>query len=495
MRTRENGRRGKQTGTVLYKEILAVLLVLGLALLGGCNSGTGSGDKRGITIGKSKELPEDTPWNHGYNAIMETELGYYSNLTGMQCLRYYEKGTDATILLCNKPECTHSSEESCEARYHGMGTVNTLLYDGALYVLGVSGIETDASRFENRYMLGENGEVIPLGDESAKDQGDNKVSICLWKGALDGSSFDLVGEVASAENTNHERVTTTQSYANQNPDYSFIIHKGYAYIPYLIQFGQGNAGLRCGGLLRMDLKTGQTEELYQQESRQFLTPSNLAGVGDYVYFTASSGATKQTLMRYVLSEKKVETVTEYDKKKDACYALFSKDRIYLLTQFEKEGMRTGVFGFRTLDAKSLEELPRESILTEIPFSLQSDKANRRIGPFHSILLYEDHILLAEEEKILWYDLRGNLLAEQEGPMEAIGERVRGKDLYLDYAICKDKLYAIFKNSASEEFLEVYQALSCNLEDALQGKGQWEKAYSAQGAISIKEFEESTLNNS
>ena len=42
---------------------------------------------------------------------------------------------------------------------------------------------------------------------------------------------------------------------------------------------------------------------------------------------------------------------------------------------------------------------------------------------------------------------------------------------------------------------MYQALSCNLEDALQGKGQWEKAYSAQGAISIKEFEESTLNNS
>lgn len=494
MRTRENGRRGKQTGTVLYKEILAVLLVLGLALLGGCNSGTGSGDKGGITIGKSKELPEDTPWNHGYNAIMETELGYYSNMTDGQCLRYYEKGTDATILLCNKPECTHSSEESCEARYHGMGTVNTLLFDGALYVLGVSGIETDASRFENRYMLGENGEVIPLGDESAKDQGDNKVSICLWKGALDGSSFDLVGEIASAENTNHERVTTTQSYAVQNPDYSFIIHKGYAYIPYQIQFGQGNAGLRCGGLMRMDLKTGQTEELYQQESRQFLTPSNLAGVGDYVYFTASSGATKKTLMRYVLSEKKVETVLEFDQKKDAGYALFSKNRIYVLSQFEKEGTRAGVFGFRTLEAKSLKELPEENIMTEIPFSLQSDKLNHRIGPFHSIMLYENHILLAEEEKVFWYDLKGNCLAEQEGPMEEIGERVRGWDLYLDYAICNDKLYVLFKNAANKEYLEIYQVFSCNLEDALQGKGQWEKAFSAQGVLSQKQYEDSILND-
>lgn len=79
-------------------------------------------------------------------------------------------------------------------------------------------------------------------------------------------------------------------------------------------------------------------------------------------------------------------------------------------------------------------------------------------------------------------------------MEEIGERVRGWDLYLDYAICNDKLYVLFKNAANKEYLEIYQVFSCNLEDALQGKGQWEKAFSAQGVLSQKQYEDSILND-
>ena len=266
MRTRENGRRGKQTGTVLYKEILAVLLVLGLALLGGCNSGTGSGDKGGITIGKSKELPEDTPWNHGLNAIMETEDGYYSNeyglrsstLKALQCLRYYEKESGNTILLCNKPECTHDGGDTCEATYKNVIPGNTMLYDGSIYLL------------------------------AAEKNGIN-VSINLYRAALDGSAIDKVGTVISADNVENQEVAYSPQTAslftlNQSVDYSFIIHKGYAYIPYYLRFGSGSKGLKGAGLMRMNLSNGETQELYKVETLVAGMPARVTAAGDFVYF-------------------------------------------------------------------------------------------------------------------------------------------------------------------------------------------------------------------
>ncbi|MBQ1849647.1 MAG: hypothetical protein II139_04700, partial [Lachnospiraceae bacterium] len=87
----------------LRKKLAGLALTVLVLSLAGC------GEK------EKKDLPEDTPWNHGYNAIMETEDGYYSNDYGLrsstvkalQCLRYYEKESGNIILLCNKPECTH----------------------------------------------------------------------------------------------------------------------------------------------------------------------------------------------------------------------------------------------------------------------------------------------------------------------------------------------------------------------------------------------------
>ncbi len=54
-----------------------VLTVLALSF-GGC------GEK------ENQRLPEDTPWNHGFNSIMETDIGYYSNLLDEQHLCYYD---------------------------------------------------------------------------------------------------------------------------------------------------------------------------------------------------------------------------------------------------------------------------------------------------------------------------------------------------------------------------------------------------------------------
>jgi len=439
------------------KKILCFLLIL--LTLTACGS-------------KKQGPPEDTPWNHGLRAIMETEKGYYSNTNYTQCLRYYEKDTDVTILLCNKPECSHQKTDFCEATYKNMRVVNTVLYDGFLYVLGIEGAENDEGVFQQQQDTGET----------------SIVNVALWRGALDGSSFDLVGTVASEENIKKETVNMGGSVQNQ--DQSFIIHKGFAYIPYYVQFGRGQMGLRCGGLCRMDLKTGQTQQLYNVESKMFTVPYNLTGVGDYVYFRGSSGSRAQSVMRYVISKDEVETVWEYGSQNvDPTFELYSKDRIYLFTMYPEDENKERACGFRVLDAKTLKELPQEEIITQVSFKKKITEHNfEKVGPFLKMLLYDEKLYLASEEGLQIYDLKGNLLTSLEGPKEYL-EGNLNLGFILDYAINNERLYAMVHNNAAEYDGSVYNVLYCPLEEVLQGKETWQKAFDVQGLRTIVELQE------
>lgn len=470
--------RGKKGLRILIVCVLAICI----AMLGGCEKGGASdlGNGSGQGGAKGKELPEDTPWNHGFNAIMETEGAYYTNLSGIQwlgkarqALRYYDKASGETILLCNKPECSHSGGDSCEATYRNIVPINTCLYQGSIYELAV---ETDSAN----------------------------ISINLYKAALDGSSIDKIGSVISEPDVKDEEVffqpSTNNVYngINQRPDYGFIIHKGYAYVPYYLRFGKGMMGLRGAGLVRMNLTSGETEEIYKVESLTVGIPCNVTGAGDYVYFLLSTTTGSGRTLRYDLATKEVEAVkfTFSDqqgnvKETDYPCTLYGPDRYYLL------GKHEGKVGLTPYDAKTKELLKEEIINTE---------TGEEGGYVQAAFFYDGKLFIGEQAKAWFFSTDGTQLAQVDAPADLIGTELAGKkasSYYQDYKISEGKLYYLFYDVNSDVTFQVeetdpatsgngadnavyqtrvYHVYYCSLEDVFQGKATWTKAYDAEGRM-------------
>ncbi|MBR6150375.1 MAG: hypothetical protein IKQ25_03770 [Lachnospiraceae bacterium] len=422
---------------------------------------------------QKKEPSDDTPWNHGYHAIMETEEGYYTNqvypIRGTrtaQCLRYVEKNSKESIPLCNKPECDHVGGDKCEASYNNIEPLSTLLYDGAIYVLGV-------------------------------EYSGNNVAINMYRGALDGSIMDKVGCVVQADNLREEEVYTRPI---NSPylllwgvlDESFIIHRGYAYIPYFLQIGKGAKGVKGQGICRMNLSNGETEEIYQTVNLSEGIPLRVTGVGDYVYFliaaTGSSGKTK----RYVISTKEVQNVVTtkengkpgYEKP----YFMFSEDRYYGLKRMEESNQ----LSITAYDAQTMQEVKEESFVID---DFSGDYAMDLVDAF----LYDGMFVLGTRAKACFYDKQGAFLGEMD---------VDGIDHFSDpdehfflesYKICNGKLYFLYNNRSSlwggtidvrdDVFFSnlIWQVYACPLEDIFQGRGEWEKAYSVEGRMTNDEL--------
>ncbi len=169
----------------MKRYVYIIIMILSALLLCSCAKGT-------------EELPEDNPANRWESPIMETDKGYFSN-RGYMYLRYYEKNSDNELFLCARPECMHEGGDGCTATYKGLRVVNTLMYDGSIYI----------------YTVGEE---------------DGTVSFSLYRAAADGSTITKVGDAFTVENSAGEE------YEHFSNDY-FIIHKGKAYIPYDLSFG------------------------------------------------------------------------------------------------------------------------------------------------------------------------------------------------------------------------------------------------------------------
>ena len=452
---------------------------------------------------EKKDLPEDTPWNHGFNSIMETDIGYYSNLLDEQHLCYYDKESGNSILLCNKPECTHEGGNDCEATYQKMQTMNTILYDGYLYILGVEDV-------------------------------DHMVSISFYRGALDGSSMDKIGTVISRENTKDQEFMifnprSEDSSSFQNDCCSFIIHKGYAYIPYYLRFGQGMKGFMGGGLIKMDIRTGEMKELYTTEHANADTPMHLVGAGDYVYFDLGL-LHKQ---RYVISEDRIEDCT-WGKKAEQGGAdsmrskpeagneqganeepseekIVAKEYFTLQEALDKAGVQAdgsimavsyigaghyfytedkvySFFGDKlyVYDARTMESTGEIITLESLP-SFESNATPMGIVD-QKVQMYEDTFMIASTEKAYFYDLQGKLMGEL-----AIPENVRThKQAFhiniLDYKFHDGKVYLI--NRFVWPSHQWFRVFSCELEDIRQGTGAWKETFVIRG-IDGRGDEEST----
>ena len=465
------------------KKMICILLLGMLCFWGACSNQSGEKES---SFGNKDNLPEDTPWNHGISAIMETEQGWYTTGLGEDIgLRYYEKGTKNTILLCNKPECEHQGDDTCEATYRHLKVVNACLYEGYIYLMGWEGVCNDAQDIYER--------DIPETEIA------DSINLSLYRAALDGSAIDKVATLFETDNMQHQRVNRSRRTAGlliyEHDETCFIIHKGVAYVPVYLQLGEGSVGFRGAGLYKVDLSTGMVGEIEHYENLQSRIPAYLSGISDYVYYFRYDGAAgKQLWYRYVISENRVEkadpkfseTATENEAfgKHFVVIArspVFTAEREYFLVRTFQE-REAGVLAILAVDAKTQEVISEESFETQIPFNKSEYRLNKRMGGYYSMLLYDGRFLITDGEGIYFYDLQGNGFA-QDSVMKIIGSE-SNIEYRLDYKICNEKLYLIYQKEYNElgfgDLQNYYRVWSCPLEELWQGQGDWTYDYRFQG---------------
>ena len=442
----------------MKRKCMWLLWLCSILLLAGCQKETG--------------VTEDNQANHGALAIMETESGYYYNAgcnqylfveddmvdlsvsSNKHRLRYYDKENGKSIILCNKPECEHRGDDACAATYKGVNIINSVLYEDRIYIYG----------------LEEDGTMLRLN---------------LYRAALDGSAVDKVGTVFEAENS----IGATYKYrpsTSADEKFYFIIHKGSAYIPYYLCIGETTSGFRGGGLVKMDLQTGETKVLHEMEKKIDAYPGSLCGCGDYVYMTFVQGnsSTQRGSRRYVISQDLLEGLpSDADREYPLSYDAFAADRYYNLGfNYDPETGKAGEYyeiGVR--DAVTGEYLTDETFITDI--------TSKETKQFRYVTIYEDMMVLGTQERVVFYSLaeenRGTKLGEiayvQEPPELSMWLP------FLEYKVANGKLYRITEGERVPVYdgeyreYQLYDVFCCPLEDIMNGTGEWTKAFAYETA--------------
>lgn len=434
------------------------LLSLGCALMLLCSC-----------AGKPQPL-DDNPANHGPLAIMETENGYYYNYgytgytvaednsityTGKQhLLRYHDKESGESILLCNKPECEHQGDDSCVATYKNLLLINTVLHDDHLYIYG----------------LEDDGNIIRFN---------------LYRATLDGSSMDLVGTVFEAENTIDKEIifAPLNNAANSvsKMENAFIIHRGYAYLPYYLRIGTASMGFKGGGLIQMDLQTGKSKLLYELEYLTSPYPFHLRACGNYVYMDLVGGTSSKGTMRYVISENKIEyPPAMVDDAYHPIYNAVTEAGIYMTNVYDTH---TGSFSSSTVievsDGATGVRLPEKQIVTGIP--------SEEMNGFKVILPYKDMLMIATAKRIAFYSLKEEDYGEKLGEISPMEEpdNATNSTSTPEYKITDDSLFVIQKAPYlaingdyydGKGAYQLYQVYKCPLADIFAGTGTWEEAF-------------------
>lgn len=395
------------------KKKIFVLLSAVLLWTSGC-SGTG---------GARDDLPEDTPYNHCDSlSIMETEQGFYTNVPeflnhGIN-LKFTEKSSGKQVYLCAKPECMHDGSEMCTATYKNLYSINSVLYDGAVYTLVIEDI---------------NGAV----------------SFSIYRSALDGSSITRVGSAFSVNNIKEENYGFRME--------SFIIHKGYAYVPYHLSFG-GAEGFAGGGLARMNLADGNSEILYSSESHYAPTPQNLQGSGDYVYYNIFDTGRNGGFYAYCITDGTTERL-DIDEKR----TFIAGERVFV-TKSTVWGKIPGGAG-----------VPHDIQIANKETGVKTVLMNVDEGQKHcdNPLPYRDMIIVTLDRGVYVYSETGELISA----VDTLNTEAYGSGCTT--LISEDKLYLLEPNydeNWESLFPVSYSYYSCPVENILDGRGEWELEY-------------------
>lgn len=328
----------------------------------------------GCSRENAAELPEDNPANHGYTPIMETEKGYYSNyrnaFNSSIYLRFYERGTENQVFVCARPECQHNGGQMCTATRSGLDFLNTILYNGWIYILAI-------------------------------EEEDETVSYNLYKAALDGTSLTKVGSAFSVNNSSGQEY---RAFGMQ-----FIIHKGYAYVPYHLSFGDSSFGFAGSGLVKMDISDGSTETLLSGDNYFSDYPYDLQGSGDHIYYNMGG------VYRYNITSGESEKLPDIN-----WYETVGQSKYYTQANYGKDGVL--VYEITAYDKETGEKNIIHSSIGEI--------GNAQLLP------YKDMLFAGIDGDLYVYRESGELLAEFDDFYEYI---YTWGDTQL--MISEDKLYA------------------------------------------------------
>ncbi len=361
------------------------------------------------------KLPSDTPYCRN---IMETESGYYYNVAQTLSLRYMEKATGNDIFLCAKPECMHDGNDACTATYNNLMVSEPVLYDGYIYFIGELRTEETAG-------------------------------YSLYKVAPDGSSLDKVADVAE-----ERKPPQYDHYGGGHIHIDFIIHKGYAYMPYVIGC-YSYLDFIQSGFAKVDIQTGETEILFKcDDYSQASDFSVYAGCGDYVFYSANTlsgyGEAVESY-RYNIKTGESEMIMAEDNNKSTIACFDEKTVYYRYFNNENKVFMLKGYDTETLEPNSVEINTGESVIRG------------------EILYYEDKFFFRGEEDIKVLGKDGELLGT------ISDEPVEDSFYYNDdiFDISDGKLYTSVREEMLSEKNEVY---CCNIDDILSGTGKWEKAY-------------------
>lgn len=379
-------------------------------MLGGC-----SAEKQ---LEDTMPLPEDKPYNR---IIMETDSGYYYNVDDqVLSLRYTEKSTGADIFLCSKPECMHNGNDTCTATYNYLITSNYVLYDNFIYF--VADIR--------------DGETL---------------GYALYKASLDGTSLDKVGDV--------KKIKAPLSVNGYNSLDKFIIHKGYAYIPY--KLGNHSYGEFIeSGFVRMNISTGEAETIFSETDFFSAVSTDVyAGCGDYIYYRTwcSSASDKTGDFRYNIAD---GSHTRFYDVEDGNIAVtcVSDRAFYVMSTDEDKVLRLTGYDANTLKANDFE------------ITLADD-------PIYDFIAYKNYVIVCQTGRVTIYDDKGaevgSLSFDDSEQEDSQGTATFIYNAGRFFDISDEKLYMGRWDTDNNKTI----MYSCPINDIIAGEGQWKEAYS------------------
>lgn len=377
--------------------------------------------------GENAEHPEDTPWNNGRHAVMETEKGWYTNESTLNILslKYTDKESGAQVYLCSRPECMHEGGGGCTATYNDIEPINTLMYEGSIYF-------------------------------TAYEQNDETAGMALYRAAADGSALDKVTDIYKVKIPPDDRCDVTGEY--------FIIHKGTAYIPFELSKRSipGYGGYIDSGMIKANIYTGETEEIVSDDEGYFSRRvSSLKACGDYVYFNWSGNKPKDSgTYRYNINSGEI-TATIADDENYTTLSGVTEDKVYVNAGNENYCLKIECY-----DSETFEYL-----------GTAADTNQRNMAAV--TLFYNDMIFICAENAVDVYkdgERIGGIAVPNDDfdMMDAFSGDVYYYT-YINgfYKISDECLYRI---SSSDDFFEtriLYRIDRCPLADIISGTGEFE----------------------
>ena len=468
--------------------LFCMIMVLTILCMSACDGGNTDSDKVSTNgdndsdiqknekdLSKSEqqdeELPEDNQANHGTYKVMETELGYYYNLglvnsvqnekgltisnrDNLMNMFFFDKETGIAVQLCDKPECHHQQTNDCVATYNKLWVIGQDIYDGYLYTYGEER-DDEISRFS------------------------------LYRTALDGSAIDRVGVVMEAENKSESAYIIKPDLTLGDFGDGMIIHKGYAYLPYYLRVGTTMKGFKGGGIKRMNLKTGETETVFEMPDSNGRYPYQMIGDGDYIYFLMIDKHFQQNWFRYD-TKTGIYEKNPWEKKCKGLIQAIKNSIIYTVLTEENDNKAEKRFTNKLLVYKITDDESVEQIC-EIEIN-KSDRAYA--GNNKGILVYKDYFVVIHGEKLTVYSARSENFGNVLGELAYDAEWSQYSNDYAEFKINNDKIYRVYQKPRleNEEWDKIGHAergpyiyhgrfyQSCPIEDIIKGKGEWTESY-------------------